>query len=119
MLLFARCRARSAWVGMYGTAKRWRTGSSGSMGSPWACDNASVCSGGWTFDCANHVPQSRKPIPNGRRRIKKLQALMENGEVDLWAADEVHFQQHGSRCRMWVPPETRIPCCCTIRRAAA
>jgi transposase len=23
--------------------------------------------------------------------------------------DEVHFQQHGSRCRMWVPPETQDP----------
>jgi transposase len=23
--------------------------------------------------------------------------------------DEVRFQQHGSRCRMWVPPETRNP----------
>ena len=23
--------------------------------------------------------------------------------------DEVRFQQHGSRCRMWVPPETRDP----------
>lgn len=23
--------------------------------------------------------------------------------------DEVHFQQHGSRCRMWIPPETRDP----------
>jgi transposase len=23
--------------------------------------------------------------------------------------DEVHFQQHGSRCRMWVPPECRDP----------
>jgi len=29
--------------------------------------------------------------------------------VDLWAMDEVHFQQHGSRIRMWVPPETRDP----------
>ncbi len=29
--------------------------------------------------------------------------------MDLWAADEVHFQQHGSRCRMWVPPETKDP----------
>jgi len=27
----------------------------------------------------------------------------------LWASDEVHFQQHGSRCRMWVPPETVDP----------
>ena len=23
--------------------------------------------------------------------------------------DEVHFQQYGSRCRMWVPPEERDP----------
>ena len=34
---------------------------------------------------------------------------MGNDEVDLWATDEVHFQQHGSRCRMWVPPETKDP----------
>ena len=27
----------------------------------------------------------------------------------MWALDEVHFQQHGSRCRMWVPPETKDP----------
>jgi len=25
--------------------------------------------------------------------------------------DEVHFQQHGSRCRMWVPPEADDPVC--------
>lgn len=25
--------------------------------------------------------------------------------------DEVHFQQHGSRCRMWVPPEDHDPVC--------
>jgi transposase len=29
--------------------------------------------------------------------------------VDLWATDEVHFQQHGSRCRMWIPPEIKDP----------
>jgi hypothetical protein len=34
---------------------------------------------------------------------------MKNAEIDLWATDEVHFQQHGSRCRMWVPPETKDP----------
>ena len=34
---------------------------------------------------------------------------MENNEVDLWATDEVHFQQHGSRCRMWIPPEVKDP----------
>ena len=34
---------------------------------------------------------------------------MADATVDLWAIDEVHFQQHGSRCRMWVPPETKDP----------
>jgi transposase len=34
---------------------------------------------------------------------------MREESVDLWAADEVHFQQHGSRCRMWVPPEIKDP----------
>jgi len=29
--------------------------------------------------------------------------------VDLWAIDEVHFQQHGSRARMWIPPEVDDP----------
>lgn len=30
-------------------------------------------------------------------------------DVDLWALDEVHFQQHGSRCRMWIAPEDSDP----------
>lgn len=34
---------------------------------------------------------------------------MEDTSVDLWATDEVHFQQHGSRCQMWIPPETKDP----------
>ena len=29
--------------------------------------------------------------------------------IDLWSTDEVHFQQYGSRCRMWVPPEEKNP----------
>lgn len=29
--------------------------------------------------------------------------------MDLWFLDEVHFQQYGSRCRMWVPPEQSDP----------
>lgn len=29
--------------------------------------------------------------------------------LDLWAMDEVRFQQYGSGCRMWVPPEVRDP----------
>lgn len=35
--------------------------------------------------------------------------LVADESVDLWACDEVHFQQHGSRCRMWVPPEDTNP----------
>jgi transposase len=34
---------------------------------------------------------------------------MKDESIDLWALDEVHFQQQGSRCRMWVPPENRDP----------
>lgn len=34
---------------------------------------------------------------------------MVNSKIDLWATDEVHFQQHGSRCQMWIPPETKDP----------
>ena len=34
---------------------------------------------------------------------------MQDASVDLGATDEVHFQQHGSRCRMWVPPEVKDP----------
>src|SRR6202046_3736174 len=44
-----------------------------------------------------------------KKRIKKLRKLAVQPDVDLWALDEVHFQQHGSRCRMWVPPEVREP----------
>ena len=35
--------------------------------------------------------------------------MMANPKIDLWATDEVHFQQHGSRCRMWVAPEDSDP----------
>src|SRR5436190_321979 len=41
--------------------------------------------------------------------MKKLRALAQDQSVDLWALDEVHFQQHGSRCRMWVPVEVKDP----------
>jgi len=32
-----------------------------------------------------------------------------NPKIDLWFGDECHFQQHGTRCRMWIPPETTDP----------
>lgn len=34
---------------------------------------------------------------------------MADPKIDLWATDEVHFQQYGSLCRMWVPPEEVDP----------
>jgi len=34
---------------------------------------------------------------------------MRDPKVDIWSEDEVHFQQHGSRCRMWIPPEVKDP----------
>src|SRR5665811_1955246 len=34
---------------------------------------------------------------------------MADPSIDLWAIDEVHFQQHGTACRMWVPPEIVDP----------
>jgi transposase len=50
-----------------------------------------------------------KPTRKHKPRIKKLRALARNPAVDLWAIDEVHFQQHGSRARMWIPPEVEDP----------
>src|ERR1700680_3500382 len=34
---------------------------------------------------------------------------MGDATVDLWALDEVHFQQQGSRFRIWIPPEIKDP----------
>lgn len=34
---------------------------------------------------------------------------MRDPGVDLWSEDEVHFQQHGSRIQMWIPPEIKDP----------
>jgi transposase len=44
-----------------------------------------------------------------RRNIKKLQALKRNRRIDLWAIDEARFEQYGSACRMWIPPEIKDP----------
>jgi hypothetical protein len=50
-------------------------------------------------------PAIAQADPEEQKRHKKgLQALMADRNVDLSATDEVHFQQHGSRCRVWIPP---------------
>jgi len=41
--------------------------------------------------------------------LKKIADLIHAGNCDIWSLDEVHFQQHGSRCKMWVPPECKNP----------
>ncbi len=43
------------------------------------------------------------------KNLKKLRSLVNDSDIELWSLDECHFQQHGSRCRMWVPPEDTDP----------
>ncbi len=54
-------------------------------------------------------PLIARANPQLQAEHKKIQNLVKEEHVDLWALDEVHFQQHGSRCRMWVPPEVADP----------
>jgi transposase len=49
------------------------------------------------------------PIPRLRPHIKKLRRLARDEGLEIWSLDECHFQQHGSRCVMWVPPEETDP----------
>jgi transposase len=41
--------------------------------------------------------------------LKKLRRLARKKDIEIWSLDECHFQQHGTRSRMWVPPETKDP----------
>jgi transposase len=50
-----------------------------------------------------------KQIQKNRRLLKKRRKLAKDPRIDLWSLDECHFQQHGSRIRMWVPPEDSDP----------
>lgn len=34
---------------------------------------------------------------------------MDDPDIDVWAMDEVLFQQHGSTCKMWIAPENHDP----------
>ena len=75
----------------------------------WACANASACSARWASVGANRVRRSPRPTPTPAGHIKKLRRLAQRRDVDLWFEDECHFQQHGSRCAMWIPPENVDP----------
>ena len=72
-------------------------------------DNVSVCSINLDFVVANRDPLLPKQIPKPSGDIKKLLRLARRTDLDLWFEDECHFQQHGSRYTMWVPPEDRDP----------
>jgi len=54
-------------------------------------------------------PQVAQSDPLKVAAVKKLRRLARRADVELWSLDECHFQQHGSRCRMWVPPEIKDP----------
>jgi transposase len=47
-------------------------------------------------------------LPN-KRLLKKRRNLVKRKDTDLWSLDECHFQQHGTRVAMWVPPEEKDP----------
>jgi transposase len=43
------------------------------------------------------------------RRLKNRRRLARRKDVEVWSLDECHFQQHGTRTRMWVPPRDQRP----------
>lgn len=61
------------------------------------------------FACGSPELSSPKPTPCGLRRLKKLRRLARRADTELWNLDECHFQQHGTRTRMWARPEVKDP----------
>jgi hypothetical protein len=76
---------------------------------PWGHVNAKGCSGKWASACGSHGRLLPTLTRQRRLHIKKLRRLGRDERVDLWSLDECHFQQHGTRCLMWVPPEETDP----------
>src|SRR5580692_5918560 len=72
-------------------------------------DNVGVYCASGSFATASLVRSLHALTRSSKQRIKKLHLLANDETVDLWAMDEVHFQQYGSRCRMWIPPEVKDP----------
>ena len=71
--------------------------------------NVSACSDRWDFADENHARSLLNPIRKRSSNIKKLRRLAARDNLDLWFEDECHFQQHGSCCTMWIPPEDVDP----------
>ena len=79
------------------------------MGWCWVCASANESSATWGSGCASPDPKSPSLTRSRSRVLKKLHRLAKRRVVELWSVDECHFQQHGTRCRMWVPPEIKDP----------
>src|SRR3989337_2349438 len=93
------CGTANCWPSTCAVAIRW----SG------ACANVSACLGRWSCDCENPGRLSPKPIRPHKWPLKKLHRLAAHSKVELWSIHECRFQQHGTRCRMWVPLEEKDP----------
>ena len=83
----------------------WAAATAGAWGGANASDGSN--SGG--FAAVNPAPRWRKRIRSRCRLLKKLGVLAAREDVEVWSLDECHFQQHGTRCRRWVPPEETDP----------
>ncbi|MCE5334596.1 MAG: IS630 family transposase [Desulfobacteraceae bacterium] len=70
---------------------------------------ASAFSNSSAFVLESPDPRSPRQTPNFKGNIKKLSDLAASNDVDIWAIDEVRFQLHGSRCRMWISQEMKDP----------
>jgi len=71
--------------------------------------SVSVCFDNWDSAFENLDLLSPKQTRRRRPHIKKLRRLARDVSLDLWSLDECHFQQHGTRCVMWVSPEDADP----------
>ena len=104
-----------ALLGIWGTPKICGTENFSAITWPestalnWVFGKANGCSASWDFGAVNHGRSSPRPIPEPSGHKKKLRRLAAREDLDLWCEDECHFQQHGSRCAMWVPPEDFDP----------
>jgi transposase len=79
------------------------------MRPSWAFGSASGYFGAWVSGGVNRDRSLPKPIQKPNGLLKKLTRLARDPALELWSLDECHFQQHGSRCVMWVPPEETDP----------
>lgn len=76
---------------------------------PWGSVNASGSFISWASGFASHVQLLHMRILQIRRLLKKRRILAKRKDIEIWSLDECHFQQHGSRIAMWMPPEDKDP----------